>query len=350
MPTRMAMRGAGAHSAVREKAEVKSPHNRSQLQRWRFSLQLFNNVPHRIKLLLSLAIIFALCVLARRASSIMGWNRQPSSLRSSVARNSYTVLVNTWKRDDLLKKSVAHYASCDSVNMIRIVWSEDEPPSEALRAFLLKAVQGKSNGPEESFFKFDIHEENDLNNRFKPLKGLKTEAIFSIDDDVLVPCSTLEFAFSVWQAAPDSMVGFVPRMHWVHTKKHGSKLYRYGGWWSVWWMGTYSMVLTKAAFLHHKYLELYTNEMPSSIRNFVKAGRNCEDIAMSFVVANITHAPPIWVKAKIYEIGSTGISSLKGHSERRTHCLNHLMGLYDGVMPLVASYFKAVDARQVWFW
>lgn len=104
--------------------------------------------------------------------------------------------------------------------------------------------------------------------------------------------------------------------------------YNYGGWWSVWWMGTYSMVLSKAAFFHRKYLDLYTHEMPSSIHDYVSReryglngnflgdiwdseinlllnfkdiflifrARNCEDIAMSLLVANATGAPPIWVK------------------------------------------------------
>lgn len=349
MPTGMALRAAGgAHSAVREKAGLKTLHNRSQPQRWRFPC---SNASHRINLLLAICTTVALFLLARHASSIMGWHLQPHGSRSPVSRNSYTVLVNTWKRDDLLKKSVAHYASCDSVNSIRIVWSEDEPPSDALRSFLMKAVRHRSNDPEKPFFRFDINEDNNLNNRFKPIEGLTTDAIFSIDDDVLLPCSTLEFAFTVWQTAPESMVGFVPRMHWVDTKKHGSKqpLYIYGGWWSVWWMGTYSMVLTKAAFFHHKYLEIYTNEMLASIRSFVRDGRNCEDIAMSFLVANITGAPPIWVKGRIFEIGSTGISSLKGHSKHRTVCLNYFVSLY-GDMPLVASNAKAVDAHHEWFW
>ncbi|OIC72777.1 hypothetical protein A7L55_22270 [Acinetobacter baumannii] len=70
---------------------------------------------------------------------------------------------------------------------------------------------------------------------------------------------------------------------------------------------------------------------------------------MSFLVANTTGAPPIWVKGKIFEIGSTGISSLKGHSERRTRCLNDFVSLY-GQMPLVASNVKAVDACDKWFW
>lgn len=45
--------------------------------------------------------------------------------------------------------------------------------------------------------------------------------------------------------------------------------YKYGGWWSVWWTGSYSMVLTKAAFFHRTYLDLYTHEMPSSIHDYI---------------------------------------------------------------------------------
>lgn len=62
--------------------------------------------------------------------------------------------------------------------------------------------------------RFDVHLEDSLNNRFKPLPDVRTDAIFSVDDDLLVPCETLEFAFELWTSAPDQLVGFVPRMHW----------------------------------------------------------------------------------------------------------------------------------------
>lgn len=45
--------------------------------------------------------------------------------------------------------------------------------------------------------RFDINEEDNLNNRFKQIEDLRTDAIFSVDDDVIVPCHTLDFAFSV---------------------------------------------------------------------------------------------------------------------------------------------------------
>lgn len=34
--------------------------------------------------------------------------------------------------------------------------------------------------------------------------------------------------------------------------------------------------------------------------NFVASNRTCEDIAMSFIVANATGAPPIWVKGTLF--------------------------------------------------
>ncbi|CAN1746510.1 Glycosylinositol phosphorylceramide mannosyl transferase 1 [Linum perenne] len=179
--------------------------------------------------------------------------------------------MNTWKRYDLLKQSIAHYASCSELDSIHIVWSEPEPPSDSLVTHLNRIL-------------------------FKEIKDLKTDAVFSIDDDIIFPCSSVEFAFHVWRSAPDTMVGFVPRAHWVEPSHDKSKYYTYGGWWSVWWTGTYSMVLSKAAFFHKKYLSLYTNEMPASLKEYTTKNRNCEDIAMSFLVANVTGAPPVWVK------------------------------------------------------
>ncbi|THG16013.1 hypothetical protein TEA_008109 [Camellia sinensis var. sinensis] len=264
-------------------------------------------------------------------------------------RKGYALLINTWKRNDLLKKSISHYTLCPGLDSIHIVWSEPDPPSDSLAKFLNHIVQSNSKDGRQIELKFDINKEDSLNNRFKEIKDLKTDAVFSIDDDIIFPCSSVEFAFSVWRSAPDAMVGFVPRMHWIDQSKGNAGHYIYGGWWSVWWTGTYSMVLSKAAFFHKKYLSLYTHEMPGSIREYVTKNRNCEDIAMSFLVANATNAPPVWVKGEIFEIGSTGISSLGGHIDRRSQCVNRFVAEY-GRMPLVSTPLKAVDSRNVWFW
>ncbi|XP_028066139.1 glycosyltransferase family 64 protein C4-like [Camellia sinensis] len=304
----------------------------------------------KIKLLLCCCIVFTLIVLGSRAASFMGWTDDTASLnRNSGPRKGYALLINTWKRNDLLKKSISHYTLCPGLDSIHIVWSEPDPPSDSLAKFLNHIVQSNSKDGRQIELKFDINKEDSLNNRFKEIKDLKTDAVFSIDDDIIFPCSSVEFAFSVWRSAPDAMVGFVPRMHWIDQSKGNAGHYIYGGWWSVWWTGTYSMVLSKAAFFHKKYLSLYTHEMPGSIREYVTKNRNCEDIAMSFLVANATNAPPVWVKGEIFEIGSTGISSLGGHIDRRSQCVNRFVAEY-GRMPLVSTPLKAVDSRNVWFW
>ncbi|CAI0547100.1 unnamed protein product [Linum tenue] len=169
-------------------------------------------------------------------------------------------LFNTWRRNSPLKRTAAHYASCAGAGAIHIVWSEIEPPSERLRTDLDRAVRSKS-------WRADIRVEIRENGgggggsgRFKPIDGVRTDAIFSVDDGVIVPCSSLEFAFSVWKTAPLTM-------------KSGGVYHRYGGWLSVWWMGSYSMVLSKAAFFHKKYLDLYTNEMPSPMQDYLARER-----------------------------------------------------------------------------
>ncbi|KAJ7546158.1 hypothetical protein O6H91_08G027500 [Diphasiastrum complanatum] len=327
---------------LREKSERKGQRDRAFLLWLRFTL-FRSNGSNQIKLFLGFLLLLAMILLTSRATSLMGWSHANQEPRLPATRSRYTVVINTWKRNDLLKQSVEHYASCPSVEGIRVVWSETDSPPEFLRSTLMRGAH--SNSRREVDLKFDIYDEDDLNNRFKPVDGLQTDAIFSIDDDVVVPCPTLEFAFRIWISAPDTMVGFVPRMHWVNFKFS----YSYGGWWSVWWMGTYSMILTKAAFFHRKYLELYTYGMPASIRSFVKSQRNCEDIAMSFLVANSTFAPPIWVKGRIQDLGSSGISSQQGHKQHRTHCINYFASLF-GYMPLISSHVKAVDAQYEWFW
>lgn len=133
-------------------------------------------------------------------------------------RRGYALLINTWKRNDLLKQSISHYASCPRLDSIHIVWSEPDSPTDSLITFLNNEVQSKVNNGRQIELKFDINKEDSLNNRFKEIKELKVDAVFSIDDDIIFPCSSVELAFSMWRSAPDSMVGFVPRIHWVDQK------------------------------------------------------------------------------------------------------------------------------------
>jgi hypothetical protein len=55
--------------------------------------------------------------------------------------------------------------------------------------------------------------------------------------------------------------------------------------------------------MHHDFFTLYTNEMPQAVRDLVDKRRNCEDIAMQFLIANVTQLPPIYVKGHLGDHG-----------------------------------------------
>ncbi|KAL6960283.1 lactose synthase [Sarracenia purpurea var. burkii] len=169
----------------------------------------------RVKLLLSLFVLSSVVLFTSRLGSLISRSPQNPSSVSSLSRGGYTVLINTWKRSSLLKQSVAHYASCSGTDAIHVVWCGSDPPSDSLKAYLNKIGMTKSQTAQKPNLKFDLNKEDNLNNRFKPIEDLTTDAIFSVDDDVIVPCHTVDFAYTVWQSAPLTMVGFVPRMHWL---------------------------------------------------------------------------------------------------------------------------------------
>lgn len=49
----------------------------------------------------------------------------------------------------------------------------------------------------------------------------------------------------------------------------------------------YSIMLTKACFLHRDYLAAYDKTVPPAMIAHIDKQKNCEDIAMAFVVAKV---------------------------------------------------------------
>ena len=160
------------------------------------------------------------------------------------------------------------------------------------RDLTLPKGRRRSGGPLSAgaavFHRVQFHAAVDsLNSRFLPLADLATDAVFAVDDDIRVPCADLEFAFAAWAQQQHALVGFYPRLHvpvdenneaTQRPKLRGggaaasgtagdeaggaaaeeARTYAYHSWWYVWWSGRYSMVLTKAALLHRRYLSLYS--------------------------------------------------------------------------------------------
>jgi hypothetical protein len=166
-----------------------------------------------------------------------------------------------------------------------------------------------------------------------------------------VACGDLENAYEVWRSSQRTIVGFMPRLH-LRSRSEPNKL-DYRCWWRVWYHGRYSIILTKAAIFHHDYLHEYSFRMPASIRALVDVERNCEDIAMQFLISNSSKLPPIYVRGQLKDLGTlNGISTSQNvltaeHMGSRSDCLDLLVGKY-GMNPLITSHVFVESAANHW--
>jgi len=86
--------------------------------------------------------------------------------------------------------------------------------------------------------------------------------------------------------------------------------------------------------------------MPSDIRLWVDERMNCEDIAMNFLIANVTGKAPIKVtprkKFKCPECtnGEMLSADVMRHLSERSECINRFAKVY-GTMPLKTVEFRA---------
>lgn len=103
----------------------------------------------------------------------------------------FSVLFGTYnpERIDHVTNVIKHLAASDLVHTIYLTWHN--PKLEVNNE--LKILQGTLQKPlvilEQTF--------DSLNNRFNPIEGLETEAVYILDDDIVVPLPDLEFAFQV---------------------------------------------------------------------------------------------------------------------------------------------------------
>lgn len=287
--------------------------------------------------------------------------RREASIAAATTTSSFAVVINTYKRPDRLHKAVSHYAeTCGteySVEQVFVVWSELGVVPPVADSFFTAAsdVVGVRGGqsstlPAQGSDVYPVRrrsevvvirsEKDSLNSRFLPIKDLRTDSIFMVDDDVRVACSSLLHGFRAWQLSPDSMVGYYPRLassplfsSASSDSVAGGKRLVYHTFPSVILRGIFNMVLTKACFLHSKYLELYSGDVhPQEIRDYIDQHKNCEDVAMSLLVANATRstdAAPIYVEGSVTDTGLFGgISTGAGHMRTRSDCLDDITRIY----------------------
>ena len=311
--------------------------------------------------LVALSLLLALLDAMFSTYGTASQRKQASIAAAATTTSSFAVVINTYKRPDRLHMAVSHYAeTCGteySVEQVFVVWSELGVVPPAADSFFTAAsdavgVRGgqSSTLPAQGSNVYPVRrrsevvvirsEKDSLNSRFLPIKDLRTESIFMVDDDVRVACSSLLYGFRAWQSSPDSMVGYYPRLASSPLfsgassgSVAGGKRLVYHTFPIVILRGIFNMVLTKACFLHSKYLELYSGDVhPQEIRDYIDQHKNCEDVAMSLLVANATRntdAAPIYVEGSVTDTGLFGgISTGAGHMRTRSDCLDDITRIY----------------------
>nr|XP_002121020.1 exostosin-like 3 isoform X1 [Ciona intestinalis] len=246
------------------------------------------------------------------------------SLGGNSQWEQFTIVMLTYKREEVLLQAVERLIGLPHLNKIVVVWNSPEPPGPEL------------HWPDIGASVVVVHpEKNSLNNRFVPWSEVETEAVLSIDDDAHLRHDEILFGFRVWRESRDRVVGFPGRFHawdprsggWAYNSNHTCEL---------------SMVLTGAAFFHKYYMYLYTNWMPAAVRAIVDEYMNCEDIAMNFLVSHITRKPPVKVTSR-WTFRCPGcpvaLSQSQEHFEERHRCINQFVKIF-GYMPLVYTQFR----------
>ncbi len=227
-----------------------------------------------------------------------------------------TVVIQTFRRNACLSQAVKHWRTCKIVKEIAVSWgdTENEPPA------FLKGC---------SVFKT----ENRLSARFTPQR-FQTDALFSVDDDVVYACSDLERAFAKWLTRQDDMVGFVPR-HVPDCKGYV--------WNRHYFDKKFNLILaTKGALLHKKYYEIISSKVDDDVvtaRKFTDSLINSDDLLMAFVFARTRGVGEGWIAVqpkliKDLECG-LGLSSGADHVSKRIKTFERLQQIF-GACPFVS--------------
>ncbi|XP_015896190.3 glycosyltransferase family protein 64 C3 [Ziziphus jujuba] len=283
-------------------------------------------------------------------------HRDPRTLRS----DQITILINGFSesRIPLLQSITAAYSASPIVSAVLVLWGNPSTSAQTLEELAHNLTLSSFGSAAISLFR---QPSSSLNARFLPRPTVETRAVLICDDDVEIDSKSFAFAFRIWGANPDRLIGFFARSHdfdlsrkeWIYTV-HPDR---------------YSIVLTKSMILKTEYLFQYScggGAAMHRMREIVDRMRNCEDILMNFVVGDEVNAGPILVGAErardwgdarndkddiddgrrglMGEVAQVGLSSRRGeHRKRRGECIREFHRVM-GKMPLRYSYGKVVNS------
>jgi hypothetical protein len=117
-----------------------------------------------------------------------------------------------------------------------------------------------------------------LTSRFKTQpSNISTDAVFSVDDDLMIAEEDIDHAFDVWKAHPWGVVGFNERK--CIRSKTGFMCSDHHD-------GTYHFILTNSAFIHRNYLDLFDRRIEPSLLDEIDRRMNCENLAINILASD----------------------------------------------------------------
>ncbi|CAK9298087.1 unnamed protein product [Gordionus sp. m RMFG-2023] len=265
------------------------------------------------------------------------------TLKSSPVTQGFISIVLTFDRWESCKNMIRTLLKVPSNLAILVIWNNPNLKHPSINT-------SEFHNPLNRPIMLSIMTTNELGNRFLPLKRLIPpeflpkisipECVLSIDDDIdMLTVDELEFGFQTWKQMPDHIVGFPGRVHSLDPLRNH---YSY----DAEWKPNISVILTGAAFYHRHYHHLYTHLMPEKPRRFVNNHFNCEDLAINFLIADISGNPPIKVTSRQKFVTSkvskeTGLSKKNyQHKDIRSYCLNLFAQHFGHRMPLKTVEFR----------
>eukprot|EP00111_Clytia_hemisphaerica_P004133 TCONS_00011825-protein len=277
------------------------------------------------------------------------WNQMPGALKvdtsfsSSVSRLPfYGSLSNDVQRftaiilavSTIHRSSAALFRLIQSINMskyvdqILVIWLSSS------------AVPPRNKWPKTKVSLRVVHPpKRSMNARYINMDLIKTDAIFSFDEDVIVNNAEIDFAFSVWLSNPDRLVGFTARSHLYDTTSNSEPSWKY----TSKKMNSYSIIQTSNAVFHRYYSHHYSKRLPNQLQEMVNQHSTCESLTMNFLISSLTNKSPIKVTTSSHfkpgsvtkeRLGST--FTPESHFATMQKCFDVLVNVF-GHVPLVWS-------------